>query len=167
MLLTQRYRENTDNFIQSFIGISDELFVKKPNHGSWSIAEVVEHIYRAEFGTTRLFSGDVTLEPDRDSEAKIKEMHDRFLVSDKPLNAFGAVLPTGENNIKSELIEKIQNNREAVIQLMPAHNLDEVCLKFAHPIFGQLTKREWIEFNMIHVLRHMKQIERIKNELKK
>ena len=165
MSLTERYRSNTEAFIQSFSHCSDEVFNKRPSSGGWSIGEVVEHIYRAEFGTTRLFSGETTLEEERDSEAKISYMYNRFLISDESLNAFGTVLPTDGEKNKEELIEKIQNNREAVIQLMDMHNLDELCLKFAHPLFGHLTKREWIEFNMIHVLRHMRQIERVLSEI--
>ncbi|HCT54945.1 MAG: DinB family protein [Balneola sp.] len=167
MNLIEEYNLNTKAFVQFIKEIADDDFNKKPEQNTWSAAENVEHIIRSEFGTARLFNSDTKKEPNRDSESKIKEIKTRFTDRSKKLQAFGVVLPTDGKKNKEELIAKFLKSREMVIQLIKEQNPDEVCMKFAHPLFGYMTRKEWIHFNIVHANRHIHQIEALLTSLNK
>ncbi len=167
MDLIKEYQANSESFIKLIQSTPDELFNIKFNEAIWSVAENVEHIIRSEFGTTRLFNSATEKDPKRDSEAKIKEMKSRFLDRSETLQAFGAVLPTQGNKSKEELLLKFKASRNQVIELIRTQDLDEICMRFEHPLFGHLTRREWIHFNIAHAERHMEQIRELLGNLHK
>ena len=92
-------------------------------------------------------------------------MKKRFLESDKPMNASGVILPTGDAKSKAELIQTFTENRAKIADLIDELPEEELCLKFAHPIFGNLTRMEWVHFSIIHTQRHMRQLDRIQTQL--
>ena len=159
MDLVKEYQTNTESFINFIENISDDLFNKKPNEDTWSAAENVEHIIRSEFGTARLFNASTKKEPSRDTKSKLEEIKTRFTDRSDKFQAFGVVLPTEGKKTKEELIEKFLRSREEVTKLIQEQDLDEVCMRFEHPLFGHMTRREWIHFNMVHTNRHKDQIE--------
>ena len=165
MDLIKEYQANSDSFIKLIQSVPDELFNTKSNEGIWSVAENVEHIIRSEFGTARLFNAATEKDPKRDSEAKIKEMKSRFLDRSETLQAFGAVLPTEGSKSKEELLQKFETSRKQVVELVKTQDLDEICMRFEHPLFGHLTRREWINFNIVHTQRHMDQIRELLENL--
>jgi uncharacterized damage-inducible protein DinB len=159
MELVKKYQSNTEMFIKFIEGISDDIFNIKPDTNTWSAAENVEHIIRSEFGTARLFNSETKKESQRDTESKIEEIKTRFTDRTNKLQAFGVVLPTDGQKTKEELIEKFRRSREEVLKLIKVQDLDEVCMRFEHPLFGCMTRREWIHFNIVHTNRHKDQIE--------
>lgn len=165
MDLAQNLRENTEAFVALVNTFSDKDFNKKPDENTWSAAENTEHIIRSEFGTPRLFSGKTEAVPDRDSVALINRIEKAFLNRDEKYRSFGVVNPTtGEKN-KEELLKKFMKIREEALELIQHQNLDELCVKFEHPVFGYLTRREWVRFNIVHVNRHMMQMKELKQQI--
>lgn len=162
MDLVQKLEENTTIFIELVNSFLDEDFNKKPDDNTWSAAENVEHIVRAEFGTARLFAGKTEVVPDRDSKTIIANIEKGFLNRNNKYRSFGIVNPTPGKKDKNELLQKFVKNRKEVLELIKHQNLDELCLKFEHPVFGYLTRKEWVRFNIVHAKRHMMQMEELK-----
>lgn len=165
MTLKEQLLNNTDTFIDKINEFSDEQFNLKPAPDSWSASEVLEHVYRSEFGIPRLFTGETKEITDRKPDAFVPKMKDRFLKSDKKMKASGVILPTEGNKSKNVLIEKFRNNRKEIGDLIDELSPEKLCLKYEHPVFGLLTRMEWVHFNIIHCQRHIKQLERIKSQL--
>lgn len=159
MSLVEEYQSNTESFIKFIENISDDIFNKKPDNKTWSAAENVEHIIRSEFGTARLFNASTEKDPSRNTEKKIQKIKSQFRDRTKKLQAFGVVLPTDSDKDKNELLEKFKTSRAQVTELIKIQDLDEICTRFEHPLFGFMTRREWIHFNMVHTNRHKDQIE--------
>ncbi len=166
MDLLKAYEANTVSFIELIKKFPDSYFNSKPNDSTWSAAENVDHIIRSEFGTARLFNSGSKKDPTRDTEEKIKNIETQFLDRTQKFQAFGVVLPSDGEKSKNELIMKFQKSREQITELLQIQDLDEVCMRFEHPLFGHLTRREWIHFNIVHTKRHMAQIEALQNQLK-
>ena len=165
MDLVQNLKENTEAFIALVNTFSDKDFNKKPDDDTWSAAENTEHIIRSEFGTARLFSGETEAAPDRDSATLIADIEKAFLNREEKYRSFGVVNPTtGEKN-KEELLKKFMEMRKEVLELIQHQNLDELCVKFEHPVYGYLTRREWVRFNIVHAKRHMMQMEELKQKI--
>jgi hypothetical protein len=165
MQLKEQLSTNTDALIQRINQFSDVEFNKKPDADSWSAGEVLEHLFRSEFGLPRLFTGEVQELTHRKPDAFVNKMKERFLESDKPLNASGVILPTEGVKSKSELIQKFKDNRAKIADLIEELPPEELCLKFEHPLLGFLTRMEWVYFSIIHTQRHLLQLDRIEAQL--
>jgi len=167
MDLLKKYEANTASFIELIKDFPDSLFNSKPTENIWSAAENVDHIIRSEFGIARLFNGDTKKDPGRDINEKIENIESQFLDRSRKLQASGVVLPSDGEKSKSELIKKFESSRNQVLGLIKTQDLDEVCIRFEHPLFGHMTRREWVHFNIVHTQRHGKQISELKGQLNK
>lgn len=165
MTLKEQLLNNTDAFINKINEFSEAQFNIKTSTDSWSAAEVLEHVYRSEFGIPRLFTSETREVTGRQPDAYVAQMKKRFLESDKKMKASGVILPTEGEKSQESLIKKFRANRNTIADLIEEFPPEELCLKFEHPIFGLLTRMEWVHFNMIHSQRHMKQLERIQSQL--
>lgn len=167
MDLKKKLLENTETLIAKVDQVPDSQFNTKPGgaEDSWSVADVVEHLYRSEFGIPKLFTGKTEAVADRAPDAYLEDMRKRFLESDKKMKASGIILPEKGEKPKETLISKFRKNRLEIAKLTGELNLEALCLSFKHPIYGYLTRLEWVHFNIIHTQRHMRQIERIKSQI--
>lgn len=165
MTLKDQLLENTDVLVSAIEDFPDSTFNTKPDQDFWSAADVLEHLYRSEFGLPRLFVGETKTLTDRTPDALVEGMKQRFLESDTKMTASGVILPTSGEKSKQELVATFRKNRERIAQLLDEYPPEELCLKFKHPIFGHLTRMEWVHFNIIHTQRHMRQLARIKEQL--
>lgn len=158
--------ENTDVLSKTIAEFPDEYFNAKINPDTWSAGEVLEHIYRAEFGIPRLFNGESQTASNRDTDFTIQKINQTLLDFTQKRKAGGVVLPKQDGKDKAALLQKFQTNRQSIANLSEEKPLDELCLKYENPIFGYLTRREWIHFIILHTERHLHQIQNIKEELK-
>ncbi|MCP9290614.1 MULTISPECIES: DinB family protein [Gracilimonas] len=165
MTLKEQLLNNTDVFIDKINEFTDAQFNLKPDSDSWSAADVLEHVYRSEFGVPRLFTGETKKLNDRKPDAHVSRMKQRFLESDAKMEASGVILPTEGKKSRESLIEKFRSNRIKIAGLIEDLPADELCLKFEHPVFGLLTRMEWVHFSIIHSQRHQKQLDRIQSQL--
>lgn len=161
MDLKNKLKENTELLMETVAEVPESKFNIKPKEGGWSVADVVEHLYRSEFGIPKLLQGETQKDIDRAPDAFVEPMRKRFLQSDQKMKASDVILPTEGEKSKKELISKFQQNRMKIIELIGKLDTDELCLSFKHPLFGYLTRQEWARFNIIHTQRHLAQIQRI------
>lgn len=165
MTLKDQLLENTDALVAAIEEFPDSTFNRKPEEDTWSAAEVLEHLYRSEFGIPKLFVGKTKTLTDRSPDAQVETMKQRFLESDKKMKASGVIIPSEGEKSKGDLINTFCKNREKIAQLIDTLPPEELCLRFEHPILGHLTRMEWVHFSIIHTQRHMRQLERIKAQL--
>lgn len=151
---------STDNLLNMLSSITEQNFNKKPIHGGWTAGMTVEHLIKVEYSTLKLFSGPVE-QTERDPEQKIQKMKNRLLDFNTAMTAFGSIIPDDEPKDKSKALGKIQDIRQKLTGLIEIQDLAEMIIGFEHPLFGFLTRVEWIYFNIYHSRRHINQVERI------
>lgn len=166
MSLKQKLDQNTDALLIKIGKISDKHFHEKPDAETWSPAQVLEHLYRSEFGLTKLFSGETRKDPDRNTEQIIQKMRVQMLENDNKMEARGIILPGDDKKSKDELISNFRSLREKIAIMADQHDEKEVCTSFKHPVYGYMTREEWVHFNIFHTKRHMGQIDRILDRLR-
>ncbi len=164
MNLIEHYQQNLEEFIASFIDMPANHFNQKPEEGSWSVGQVVEHIFRSELASTRILNGK-TKTPDEHSDEKAEYIRRQFTDRKKKFTAFGPIVPSEDPKDPQELAEKIRQNRKKQIQLLETADLNEICLNFEHPLFGLMSRKEWMVFNSTHANRHKAQISDIRSQL--
>lgn len=156
-------QQATEKLIATISGVSEDIFNNKPAPEKWSAAEAAEHIYLTELLIVRLLRGK-GVAPEREPDANMIPFMEKFADLELKLTAFGPIIPNNKPKEKADLIKKIEGNRSMMAGYIDSHDLSELLPAFKHPLFGELTRYEWIQFNIHHGERHRRQIERVVSE---
>ena len=162
--LREELKEATNQLLDAIDGVSEEKLNTQPSGGGWTIGQVAEHLIKVETATIRLFTGDVR-NCDRDPEKNIPAIKSRFLDFDNKMKAFGPIVPDDEPKEKQKVLSKLQDLRQRLISMIEIEDLTKLVTGFEHPLFGILTKVEWLSFHIYHSRRHTKQIQKIASDL--
>lgn len=135
---------------------------------SWSIAEVLEHLYRVERGIARLLEHtikggrDAGVPPERESGSLLNRLDGYHLLRrDQYMRAPEQVAPRGEYTAK-EGLTALALSRESLLKAIRSGNgLALAELTFEHPLLGSLDLYQWILFLGQHEARHAQQIAEI------
>lgn len=158
--LLDEFKEATNELLATIDNIPEEHFNTLPDSGGWTPGQVVEHLIKVEVGTVRLFSGP-SKEAGRDPEANLAKIKQRFLDFDSKMKATGPIVPDEKPKDKEKALKKVQDIRQRQISSIEIQDLTELVTAFEHPLFGELTKIEWLVFNICHGKRHAYQIEQM------
>jgi len=160
-----------DDYRAQIDEIPDDWFTKTPAEGVWSFAEVYSHIMQATLGS---------------SIAMERCVHNNCEPTTKGLNFLGRlVLFTGRFPPVKVKVPPSVLARNPVVKLSKeeAKNLIIKCRKrlegamhmireaspnvrYKHPRMGMLNAVQWLKFIRIHLQHHLKQLERIRKNLK-
>lgn len=162
--LLNEFKVATEELLQALQRIDEDQFNTCLSPDQWSAGQVAEHLIKVETGTVRLFKGE-SAEGKRDADGKVGEIAEKLLNYEKSFNAFGAILPDEEPKNKDRALNKLQDIRQRLASYIELQDLTEL-LDFQHPLFGRLTRLEWIYFTIYHGRRHTHQINRIGEQLK-
>ena len=138
----------------------------------WSVAEVLEHLYRVETGIVRLLKRGV--ERARADGAPLEQEHgslsslDAFRLTERSY-AVGApepVLPRGELTAAAGIAALAESRRALMDAASAGSGLALGAISYPHPMLGALTLYQWILFVGQHELRHARQIHSISANLR-
>lgn len=158
-------RESTDQLISVINEIPEEKFNIKPEENSWSIGQVCEHLWLVENSVNQVMRLKTKTADERDPTKQIELIKTSFQNFEKKFNAFGPIIPSEHTKDKADLTEKLQTSRAILIEIIETNDLGEICLSFKHALFGELSRAEWVYFNLYHSERHLNQIEKIRSSL--
>ncbi len=145
---------------------------QKPDAETWSINQVLEHLYLSELATVEYMKkktgGNETLKPSGFKHFWRSMLLKYFLRSSKKfkLPKTAPIDPSGKIGF-DELIEKWKTVRSDFAKLL--NQLDEATaekLIFKHPLAGYFNARQTIRFTYEHFHHHIRQIEALKNTAK-
>ena len=155
---------NTRQVIDALAALDTDTINRKPNSGVWSLAQVVDHLTRSDMVMGRVTRG--TTEPSqRDPLEKVEQMRTRFGDFESKLSAFGMLIPGNEAMELDDVVRKFTEARAQFRESVAIGDPSDLCTRFAHPLFGQLTRAEWGWFTIIHTERHLVQFSRIQSML--
>ncbi|MBL7696872.1 MAG: DinB family protein [Chitinophagaceae bacterium] len=148
-----------NEFIDAVDKFSDEEINMVPFPGSWTPAQVADHIIKA--------TGDIpdrfTEKADRQYDQKVGEMENVFLDFNAKYKSPDFVQPAGGPFKKEELIKSLQAILEKHKSKIPQVDLSAVCLRFELPAIGTMTRYEWYRFFVAHTKRHLFQLNNMLN----
>jgi hypothetical protein len=133
----------------------------------WSIAEILEHLNKAEKRTVKRV-GDAMAEAEIDG--KLQALPGRFepfsmdYVERSRQEKYKApefLVPAGGIGL-ADLLLRLRASRAELLSLRPrleAHDVSRVC--FPHPVFGPLNLYQWLALVAFHEGRHLEQIESV------
>ena len=155
---------NTDTLIEHILNFDPALFDKQPIDGSWSSAQLTEHIYVLDRLIYNILTGET--EPSaRAMDEKVAIIQAVMNNRTRTISAPDPIVPLGKVKDQQILITKIIAARKDIHKLIQTTDLSPICLGFIHKGFGPMTRLEWIVFLMVHSERHFHQFQRISNTL--
>lgn len=150
--------------------IPEDLFTASPKNGGWSFAEVYSHILRATLGSSIALERCVnnTCHPTTKKLTllgRLMMFTGRFPpVRVKVPKAVEAKMPARKIS-KEEAKNLIIKCRKRVEEIMPLINNALPQSRHKHPRLGMLNAKQWVKFIRVHLLHHLKQLDRIKKVL--
>jgi uncharacterized damage-inducible protein DinB len=163
--LLQSLQQSTDQLLAKIGTIPETIFNKKPAKDTWSIGQVFEHIWLVESAVNRVMLLDTQPAIERDPAQQIDFIKDAFQNFETKFQAFGPIIPSDQHKKQSLLVEKLKKSRKTLFEIINEKDLSEICLAFKHGLFGELSRGEWVYFNIYHSARHLHQVDRLEHTL--
>lgn len=140
--------------------IDNSQWDKNPAENSWSVGQTMEHILKACSGFGKLITENIA-ETDRFIDEKIPVIKSIFLDFSTKLQAPDFIVPTETSHNKQQQLEALEAIKNETISLAKSLDLSKTCMNFELPVFGYLTRLEWINFTLFHTQRHTQQVRNI------
>jgi hypothetical protein len=136
---------------------SEKAMNATPFKGSWTAAQVMDHVTRSNNSITQALSMDGR-RMDRKPDERTPELAKIFLDFSTKLKAPDFILPTKDVYDKSEVLDKLQASFDHLTGLVKQTDLSEA---IEHIAFGEITKLELLFFVLYHSQRHTRQLQHI------
>jgi len=147
----------TSELVQLISSFSETQINEIPPAGSWTPAQVAEHVTKSNIGIIRSLQKDGRLSS-RAADAGVEELKKTFLDFDKKLKSPEFILPTQDIYQKKSVINDLETSITQLKELSRRAKLFEM---ISHPIFGEVTKLELLHFVIYHTQRHIHQLKNI------
>jgi hypothetical protein len=141
---------------------SEEQLNTVPFEGSWTAAQVAEHIWKA--GDCGLLYEPATPTV-RAADEKVDAIKAMFLNFSIKMTSPEMIRPGKDYLSKETVLVNIHGIWEKLTTAAHTLNLEEECISFEVPGFGPFTRLEWIQFINIHTQRHIHQLQNIQASL--
>jgi hypothetical protein len=164
-------RESRDSLRAELSRIDDSGWGYRPPSGSWTVAEIVEHLAAAERSSAKLLArlvADPVEAPatttDADMSAGDNLLWERVADSPTPREAPEFIRPKGRYATRAEAETALDLARDQVISLAENATVDLRRRVAPHPALGIIDGVQWLLFLAAHLKRHVRQIHRLANE---
>lgn len=143
-------------------GLSDETLNKRPSEDEWSIQEVIDHLKKIDLMALQILKEQIKHAPVKTIEDKpVYQSEDRSSKRKAPPYAEPERKTADALTLKAEL----DNVRTQLTSVIAAFHDEDFQRVLPHPVFEELTVRQWLDFIGHHERRHIKQIKEIKQKL--
>ncbi|MEC1292297.1 DinB family protein [Bacillus mojavensis] len=145
-------------------GLSDEKLNQKPSSDEWSIREVLEHLKKIDMAAQNMLKEQVKEAPIKKiEEVPLTAAQDRSNKRKAPARLEPDHDFISGSQMKREL-DVVREQLTAVIASLKEEDFERV---LPHPLFQELTVRQWIDFIGHHEKRHLSQIKEIKEKIER
>ncbi|WP_456287976.1 DinB family protein [Paenibacillus sp. AK002] len=146
-------------------GLSGDQLNQQKDLNSWSISQVCQHLFKTEELYVVAIKKGLKSKEDSFIENKSVEF---LLDRSQKLEAPDIAKPTDEFLEYEEIIEKLNNSRQKLLELLNTVEDESVLSRrhFIHPVFKEMLLIEWVKSLYLHEQRHINQINEIIDRLK-
>lgn len=150
-ILKQNITKAFDNFKAEIKKETD--INQKRTDGGWSVGEIGDHIIKStgsHWGATKV--------ADRPYDKYAKEIKDLFLNFEMKFPAAPQLQPQMKSYTVTELFFSLDNNLKDIIRVIDVDDLAVICTDIQLPVWGTLSKFEWLTLIENHIIRHTHQV---------
>lgn len=156
----EELEQSTIELLGAIAEFSPEQFNQIPFEGSWTPAEVAEHLLKSEIGLPSLLTEN-TKAANRPVDEHMKEIGSLFLDFNTKYQAIEFNRPSGKHLDRDTVMQSFAKSRAEIKHLAGTTNLSLCCMSFKFPGKGELTGWEWIYLVAVHTKRHARQLRNI------
>ncbi|OLN23687.1 hypothetical protein BTO30_02825 [Domibacillus antri] len=167
-MLSEHLKQNEqyrNELLEAVDGLTDDKLNKRPDSDSWTIMQVLDHLYLMEQGITKAIASELKNPDSKKAEPKpIEKTTDRSYKKDAPEFA----KPPYDYRTLQQMKDRLYISRDQLLRLL--EQTDEETLNnksYPHSSFGPMPLSQWVPFIGLHEKRHLLQIEEIKERLNK
>jgi hypothetical protein len=161
--ILSRVKAATDELVDLLSSLSETELNIRPFEGSWTAAQVGEHLLKS-YGVGRILEAPV--EPtERDPNEKVLLIKEMMLNFDTKMNAPAFIVPSNDAIDKTILLNSLRDASAAILRIAGHLDLLDTCTGFALPEMGEFTRSEWLHFILYHTKRHNRQLKNIRQKL--
>lgn len=164
MLMTKSITTDIDKathaFMEAIAAFPPETFNRIPFEGSWTAAQVADHIRKAMVGVPGLLAGPTSLS-ERAADEKVGQIRDLFMNFNTRFQSPDFILPTNAQLDKEGVLSDLEDITAQLMNASEALDLSALCTASELPGFGILSREEWIRFSIYHTRRHTHQLNNI------
>lgn len=153
-----RVFSDLDTTVASFDNIS---FNQVPFEGSWTPAQVTQHLKLANGNFADVLRGDVK-ETERPADELKSTIKNIFLNFDTKFKSPDFILPELKEYDREQHLHKIRETQQQITKAINDLDLTKTCASFQLPGLGYLTRLEAIYFVIYHTERHVHQLREIR-----
>ena len=160
-------KEVCKEFAETFLALEATItkfdhqnFNNTPFDGSWTAAQVVQHIILASNGFAGVLNAEVQT-TERAFDKFVPLLKSDFLNFEHKMKSPDFIKPKLQVYDRDELWTTIRQISSAIEIEIRALDLSKTCLAFELPVYGFLTRLEAIYFVIYHTQRHIHQLDEI------
>lgn len=157
------FKNITDEFLELLHSKDETQLNLSPFEGSWSAAQVGEHLYKS-YAFVEVLNGH-TKPTNRLPYEKIELGKTLFENFEEKYKSPESIVPSATLIKKDELINNLKQRIAQIMEAITTKDLLLICTDFAIPEYGEFTGLEWVWFNVYHTRRHVRQIKNIFSSL--
>ena len=151
----------TNAFLAQVAALSQTELNTVPFAGSWTAAQVIEHLCKSDEHMIKTLNGPV--EPtNRPPDAGVPNLEAIFLDFSTKLPSPEFIIPSSQTFDKESIISTFRAGREQIGKAIQTLDLAPTCHL---PILGNPTRLEIITFVIVHTQRHTNQVKKIAEKL--
>jgi hypothetical protein len=153
------------SLFQALRAFDEAQFNQIPFPGSWTPAQVAEHIRKFASGTLKVIHGPVAV-TERSPDEQLKPLKDLFLNMRVKMPAPESVVPRHDRIPLEKLLSHLKDVSETLDEAIHTTDLSATCTAYQLPGFKLMTRLEWVHFILYHMQRHIYQLEHIQLTIK-
>ena len=161
----KEFDEATNDLLNTITSFSQEEFNAIPFEGSWTAAQVTEHLLKSEARMPALFQSNSRPTTEREPDEKTTMIKSVFLDFNSKLQSPEFILPSNEAKEKEVLFNALKTTKADIRSVIETVDLSRTFTDFPFPQMGEFTGWEWICFLTCHSKRHTHQMKKIKAAL--
>lgn len=150
-------RETESDFLGLLSGFHERVLNTAPFEGSWTAAQVADHIVRSNRSVMQALCLDGSPATRRPDE-RAAELAAVFLDHSVKFQAPSFIIPANGPFDKLQLEQQVRMSVDGLVrtagEMQPAVSVQ-------HPAFGEITRLELLYFVVYHMQRHAEQLRRI------
>ncbi|OLP64044.1 hypothetical protein BACPU_27900 [Bacillus pumilus] len=147
---------------QELQGVNEEQLNKKMSDDTWSIQEVADHLKKMDLVAANHLATNGKKAPIKKYTPKPVEMaEDRS----RKVTAPSIVAPDRKYVTPTQLKDELDTAREQMNQILSTFTEEDFTRVIAHPVFEELSLKQYLDFIGAHEKRHIHQIKEIKEHL--
>lgn len=164
--LSENFDQVTGDLLLAIISSLDPHQLNfQPISGGWTAGQVGDHLLKS-YGVVQTLRGK-TRSANRNPDEKIWEIKKLFLDFSIKMESPAVILPRQEIIDRDRLLAALEQRIQELHEVLQNKDLYLICEDYAIPEYGEFTRLEWLWFTVIHTYRHLHQLEKIKQQIKK